>query len=978
VGSSILRRAALRWLCAVLLVGTVLPAVAVARVTPTAVAQAQTSIACDGATTADYNGPCGPSFILPRWTAGSGWDQPQSYETILLADFDGDQADELLGRSASGFVIYKWNTEYGQWMDMGPQAFPGWNFSDAAGWNQPQFYETIQAPELSYNDGIAASLLMKAADGIVAFQWDGNRSWTQLEPGPKWGVSWDEPKYYTTIQAWGEWLLGRGPNGIEVWTFNFSSWVDVTPDTQILTDANGWDQPQYYETIKLTDLDGDGGPELAARGPEGMLVFDWDSSEWTGGESSGILSDVKGGDQPRVYETITYGDIDRDPADELLVRLDDGVFGFDWNGIGSSPEWTDLTFNSRPLAGDEQIWNEPRYYSSIELVEWGPILTARGPDGMLGYEWNSSTGDWSELFSGPALADGGNSDAAWAQPDQYRTIQYGNVNPNEGLIVLIARGQYGIRTWTYDGFSASGWVRPGPYGFQPYNDSGRQAAFELVNAYLNLKDGATVRGVYASLNTEVGRNYASCLDHSVTPNQPQPPTETCYLLGPPGALANPNNVTAEQWGAMVKTLQSEIAMAEAVNGYFNESLVRILQDIFAGDDNAIHNIANELAIEEQAQSENAIASWYELFVALGRAILLIVNPELETVAAISEAVVATFTTIAEVNEPGDGSEFQGTVAEIQAQLTANNAAAIDRNNEFFQYVVQDFSLLYAVGTLVDDQTWLITADLQNDMVSVGRRHYATWVYQTLLPTIWLIQQEQCSQGDDCPADDNLAAWDVGSTGGDGTDRWVRYVYNKQPWTRLEANDPALVKMFSAAQSGCYIGDGQGIWEYSRCNLGLDRAAFFGSQDGWSLCPNCRDPGTAPHIVVEATAPHSAADDGGEPAPVNPGSSDVFHAAVLSSPSFDARTIDPTTVTLASAPVIGWWTGNSDRNPDGTAYWPETALSDVNNDGLFDVMLNFHQAEMQLQAGDTEAYLEGETVSGQIFGAVIPVTVIGAQ
>ena len=966
------QRAALRWWCAVLLLGVLLPALAAARAAPVLEAQAQASLNCDGSTSADYNGPCGPSFTIPRWSDGSQWDQPQHYETIVLADFDGDGADELLARSAAGFVINKWNSDYGQWVDMGVQTFPnGWGFADDDGWNQPQYYSTIQAAELGYNGGTAASLLMNAAGGIVAFQWDGKQSWSELPSGPPWGSSWPDAAYYSTIQTWGNWLIGRAANGMQTWRFEDGAWKWLAgADGDIFSDDEGWGAPQYYETIKLADLNGDGTPELLGRGIGGMQVFGWDGSDWAGGGGGGIFTNDQGWDQPQYYRTLTYGDIDGKPGDELLGRGVGGVIGFRWSGSG----WEWLTLNPG-LFPDDQGWDASRYYDTVELVELESgktILSARGAGGMLGYSWDSSSGDWSELFSGPALADNGSANESWAQASQYGTLKYGDID-GDGVKDLLARGQYGIRTWKYDGGSSS-WGRPLAYGFQPYSDSGQQAAFELVNAFLNITGGATIRSIYTSLDSEVGQNYQNCLSYSLTTNQPQPPTETCYLVGPAGDLANPNNVTADQWSAMVKALQTEIAMAEAVSGYFNQSLAGVLNDIFAGNANSVATISNQLAIDERAQNQNASGTWFSLFMGLGEAFVNFAAPGwIVTV----DAIGAVFTTLSSVSSP-DSSGFNEAVADVQTQLTANNTAAIDQNNAFFQYVAQDYGLLYTVGTLVDDQTWSITADTQNDMVSVGRWHFATWTYQTLLPTIWAITQDTCTPGpgNDCPDPSFLAAYDVGSAS-DGLD-WARYLYDKHSQDVLDGNDPALVKMFDAVQSGCYLSDGQGTWNYSSCNLGLDRAALFEFEDGWSFDCQLSRGGRCPDTMVEATVPHSAAGDTADAAaPVNPGGSDVFHAAVLSSDAFDAHTIDPTTVTLAGAPVIGWWTGSNDLNADGSVNWPANTLSDINGDGLIDVLLNFHQAAMQLQAGDSEAYLEGETIDGEVVVATIPVTVVGA-
>jgi hypothetical protein len=73
-------------------------------------------------------------------------------------------------------------------------------------------------------------------------------------------------------------------------------------------------------------------------------------------------------------------------------------------------------------------------------------------------------------------------------------------------------------------------------------------------------------------------------------------------------------------------------------------------------------------------------------------------------------------------------------------------------------------------------------------------------------------------------------------------------------------------------------------------------------------------------------------------------------AILSNRTFDATTVDRSTVVFAGAPPL----------PIGGT--PE----DVNGDGLLDVVLHFSIQRLNLQPGDTKACLTGKTVSGQDF------------
>ena len=73
-------------------------------------------------------------------------------------------------------------------------------------------------------------------------------------------------------------------------------------------------------------------------------------------------------------------------------------------------------------------------------------------------------------------------------------------------------------------------------------------------------------------------------------------------------------------------------------------------------------------------------------------------------------------------------------------------------------------------------------------------------------------------------------------------------------------------------------------------------------------------------------------------------------AILTTDSFDATTVDPTTVLFGST---------------GTESAPvHSALEDVNGDGDNDLILHFNTQATGIQCGDTSASLTGETFSGQ--------------
>ncbi|MFN8093442.1 MAG: hypothetical protein U0599_14710 [Vicinamibacteria bacterium] len=88
-------------------------------------------------------------------------------------------------------------------------------------------------------------------------------------------------------------------------------------------------------------------------------------------------------------------------------------------------------------------------------------------------------------------------------------------------------------------------------------------------------------------------------------------------------------------------------------------------------------------------------------------------------------------------------------------------------------------------------------------------------------------------------------------------------------------------------------------------------------------------------------------------PINLGSNGVVPVAIRSAEGFDAASVDPTTVSLASAQVK--------LRGNGT---PMASRVDVDGDGLEDLVVQVSTSALVLAASDTTATLEGSTYDGQ--------------
>jgi hypothetical protein len=67
----------------------------------------------------------------PNLTDAAGWNQPAYYSTLQTADINSDGQNEIIARGKDG--LHAWELVNGAWLETG--TLPA--LSDAAGWNDP-------------------------------------------------------------------------------------------------------------------------------------------------------------------------------------------------------------------------------------------------------------------------------------------------------------------------------------------------------------------------------------------------------------------------------------------------------------------------------------------------------------------------------------------------------------------------------------------------------------------------------------------------------------------------------------------------------------------------------------------------------------------------------------------------------------------------------------------------------------------------
>jgi hypothetical protein len=97
-------------------------------------------------------------------------------------------------------------------------------------------------------------------------------------------------------------------------------------------------------------------------------------------------------------------------------------------------------------------------------------------------------------------------------------------------------------------------------------------------------------------------------------------------------------------------------------------------------------------------------------------------------------------------------------------------------------------------------------------------------------------------------------------------------------------------------------------------------------------------------------------------PINPKSNGAFWVAILTTPTFDATTVDPSSVQFGPYLAIPFF----------------IALEDVDGDGGLDMILQFRTQETGIRCGDTVASLTGQTHGGRAIEGSDSIETVGCK
>lgn len=167
-------------------------------------------------------------------------------------------------------------------------------------------------------------------------------------------------------------------------------------------------------------------------------------------------------------------------------------------------------------------------------------------------------------------------------------------------------------------------------------------------------------------------------------------------------------------------------------------------------------------------------------------------------------------------------------------------------------------------------------------------------------------------------------------------------------------------VISIPQSGAYT-----IQVIAPPNAGYSFAAYANDHDAkqwFNLFEGRTSPGTQPSYTFAYNPTPGATNfalqvpidikPGSFPNSINLGSNGTVPVAILSTVTFDATKVDPTTVTLAGASVAVKGKGDA-----------MASVQDVNGDGRLDLLVHVTTKALQLTHTDTQAILNAKTIDG---------------
>ncbi|NNU26214.1 VCBS repeat-containing protein [Isoptericola sediminis] len=684
-----------------------------------------------------------PGLAIPAW-GDAQWKHPDTFQTIELADLDGDGRDEIYGRLPAGLEVYDFRVDSGQWA---PTYVTGTvPFADAprapVGWLPPYYYATIQAADVD-GDG-SEEVVGRGPVGLQIHSFEpaataGESTWCTLSaqgPFTDWGPWAQDAAYYSTIQAADldgdgreNEFFGRGTDGIEAWRFTAgddcstagSSWTKLPTLPHFDDTTAGPGVADRYATIQAADLDGDGTDDVFGRASNGIYSYSLASGTWADLPVLKEFTDVQGFTATSQYGTIQTGDLDGEGGVEVFGRNADGIVGYRLE----SGTWQALKALTKDFGNSSSVdWgNAPGYYSTIQAADIDgdarDEVVGRSVDGIHAWELLASD-QWHEVSTGGPFTDADGWSQDWSR---FSTIQLGDIDGTVPLNApttngsdraeIIGRGPTGIQTYAWDDVKNT-WVSPSAT-FPDYSTGTAKAAYQAVNATI-----ATQLG-YTNPDFDLRSTYGSETNYNLGTKYPE-------LVA---AATQPSNVPDAVWEAVTTQLTNELSAAASVEAYFAGVQGALQQDEITDLAQDGPQIAEQL--DYNIKSSHALEA--DLFgLAAGVAEALANLATTETGVPVGSVVGGLFSagwaTGTRVSEGSGNSTLHKELRKILDDSAGMITAAADAIPAAREAVATDYGMLWEVGALTGNDTWVPPT---NDSTAARTAQaFNVWVWQVVL------------------------------------------------------------------------------------------------------------------------------------------------------------------------------------------------------------------------------------------------------
>lgn len=195
--------------------------------------------------------------LLPDFSNAGGWSDMKYWSSLRLADYDGDGRADVCARFMSGISCLR-STAAGFEKPVQVVAL-----SDASGWSDPTNYMTIRVGDVN-GDG-ADDFCARANNGMRCYGLKNGAGFSMT--GPEWSDAsgWDKPQFFQTLmvtdidQNRRRDICGRAAAGL-VCARSTGTGFERIANLAAFTNADKWDDVKYYSTLRLGS--GECKPEL--------------------------------------------------------------------------------------------------------------------------------------------------------------------------------------------------------------------------------------------------------------------------------------------------------------------------------------------------------------------------------------------------------------------------------------------------------------------------------------------------------------------------------------------------------------------------------------------------------------------------------------------------------------------------------------------------------------------------------------------